>query len=71
MKKLYRILHPWTKWQDVILFGYGNQQYLLQGRQHLWTGRKQFAVRNMGQRWGAAYPHAGLVNPENIQFEKP
>jgi hypothetical protein len=71
MKYVKRIFYPWTKWQDVTLFGYGSEQYLLQGREHLWSGRKQFAVRAMGQWWRTAKPHPGEVKPENIQFTKP
>ena len=63
------LFFPWSKWTDVTLFGFGNEQYLLQGRVNKLTGRKQFAVRAMGQWWRVAKPHPGEVSNDRIQFE--
>lgn len=68
MSPFIKLIYPWSKWQDVTLFGYGGDQYLLQGRIHRITGRKQFAVRSMKQWWRTPHPHAGAVKNEQIQF---
>jgi hypothetical protein len=43
--KLFTRKPSWTKWADIIVFPFGSNSYLLQGRKHIHTGEAEFKVR--------------------------
>jgi len=60
MKTLLLAMFPWSPWEDILTFRYGDSGCLLQGRRHRITNAKRFQVVRM-KRW-TQIPDPGKVD---------
>ena len=76
MNKIYDFLRwPWAQWTDVCTFSYGSTSYLVQGRTHVISNRRQFRCTKCdGSRWWQD-AHTPTVDQQVLQragmFQQP